>query len=1551
MSDTLAEKKIAALPTLNKDNFPVWIWALESALRSGRVWNEIFALHPTTKLPPKCPTDILDPAYDIYMEKAIKACGWIDDAVGYEHLALTAKFKEKNDAVGMLDAITTKYAKKTPVNRHQALVRLLNVTKKSDESCSEFTTRITQLLSHFRVLYPVGYALANLEDEICTQGLLANLDHSSQYYSTALSLTPLEFDTVANSMNERDENHAGSVPFANKAPVSSANTASDTANLASGDGLCRLCERANHFVIHCPRLDEARDLLRSQDPAQRNTPMNNSYQGNNGWNNRGWRGGNNSNYRGNGRGNGRGGGRGGSRGGNYRGSWNSNSNNHATGANAVEFEYAGHASTLLSPDTAPSDFWTVDSGASSSMTPRRDWIHSLEPISRGVKLADGSIIYAEGKGTVAFIPEESSSAISFHDVLYVPQLSNNLLSSNSLTVREGYELRAKGALMRFLKGDDAIFTATIRDNNIPYADGRTLSIPKSQQETAATAVDLKTWHRRMNHPGMDRLKKMVNSNIVNDFIVSDGKRGDLECYDCDISKLTRAPHTKPAERAKGVLERVFSDVHGPIQVQGRKGEVYWVTFIDDYSRFTMLYMLKTKDQVFDAFTHYTSWAENQMNCRIQKWDEDGIRKTVKCLRDDKGGEYSSHKLRDFCMAHGIDREHTIRDTPQQNGVAERMNRTLAEGITTMLATAKLPPSSWPWAANTLVRTINRLPSSAINFRTPFELWNGETPSIGMLRTWGCEALVHLQKDQQKKPFGPHARKCVFIGYPIDYKGWLFIDLLTGKEIISDSAIFYEDKFPGKLHDKGATYNATTLIKTFIPDDEDYAANPAPPPPPAPPSPLCPKSPDLPAVPPSTPIDFNPDEIDNVPPPKTPPPAPRPPIQTPRLVIRMPGIGDREIPTVETAPAPILSREVRALTDPRHNESVVHPLPSRRTRALFPGQLNEDGTLIPTTILSSSNLRARVTPTLPTLRIQAEAGQAPRPPSPGSPSSSGEDEVVNLLEEAYTAQDIEQNAYVPVMDALELAFAVSTTLEPKSLAEAITRPDADKWIDAAIEEVKSLINNKTWEIVPLPHGRKAIGSRWVFKIKRNSDGSIERYKGRLVAKGFLQREGVDYSETFAPTVRLSAVRTVLALAAIEDMELESVDISTAFLNGDMEEEVYMKIPEGLAIEGTEEKGEWVVRLLKAIYGLKQAGRMWAKKLHEVLTSLEFMRTECEQSFYIYEQKGIKVFVPVYVDDLTIASNSKSAISQLKSDLMTHFKLRDLGPTEFILGIKVERDRPKRTICLSQATYIQSILDEHLINPGDWNSVVTPMMENAKLSKKGCAKTPEELQKAKDSRYGEIIGKLIYLMRCSRPDIAYAVGVLCRFMVNPGPSHIAALKHLLRYLVGTIDLRLVYSPTDSNSLFDTYSDASLGGDEDEQRSTGGFAIMMGTGAVVWGSRLQHHTAMSSTESEYVNASLVGAEVMWMRYMMEELGYDTSAPSPLFMDSNSAAQVVKNPEHQSSMKHVHRSYNWVRQKVESKDISIMRVAGVDNISDIFTKPLGKIKFVEFRTKLGLR
>jgi hypothetical protein len=218
------------------------------------------------------------------------------------------------------------------------------------------------------------------------------------------------------------------------------------------------------------------------------------------------------------------------------------------------------------------------------------------------------------------------------------------------------------------------------------------------------------------------------------------------------------------------------------------------------------------------------------------------------------------------------------------------------------------------------------------------------------------------------------------------------------------------------------------------------------------------------------------------------------------------------------------------------------------------------------------------------------------------------------------------------------------------------------------------------------------------------------------------------------------------------------------------------------------------------------------------------------------------------------------------------------------------------------------------------------------------------------YREVVGKLLYLSIASRPDISLAVGILCRYLERPGPKHWAAVKHLLRYLKSTRLLKLYYGPSEVDEPFVTYCDADLGGNLDNSRSTAGYCIRVGSGVVMWGSRLQRHTSLSSTESEYTTASAAGCELMWMRYFFEEIGYDMAKPSTLWMDNASAIQVAKNPEHVSTMKHVHRNYNWIRERVEDGDIRLGHVPGVDNVADIFTKPLTKPTFVRFREMLGL-
>jgi predicted RNA binding protein YcfA (HicA-like mRNA interferase family) len=561
-----------------------------------------------------------------------------------------------------------------------------------------------------------------------------------------------------------------------------------------------------------------------------------------------------------------------------------------------------------------------------------------------------------------------------------------------------------------------------------------------------------------------------------------------------------------------------------------------------------------------------------------------------------------------------------------------------------------------------------------------------------------------------------------------------------------------------------------------------------------------------------------------------------------------------------------------------------------------------------------------------------------------PESDDDFEVVA----AATAPTDSEFVAIAVEDGLEYVMNTSSDIVPNTLQEAMKLPDKDKWLSAGLDEIRSHLENGTWELVRLPHGKKAIGCRWVFKIKKNADGTIDKYKGRVVVKGYEQRYGVDYTETFAPTARFGAIRSVIALAAIEDMELESVDISTAFLNAEIDAEIYMKKPEGYEPAGFEGP-EWVLKLLKGLYGIKQGPHIWSVKLHNVLKTIGFKRIETDHSVFIYERDGTKIVVPVHVDDLLLASKSLPAITKVKNELKNAFKIHDQGPTKQILGIKLDRDRSSRSIYLSQPAYIEDMLRHYKLDK--CNPAATPMIENLRLSSSMSPQNARELAQIDQGRYREAVGKLLYLSIATRPDISYAVGVLCRYNSNPGEQHWQAVTHLLRYLRGTTTLRLMYSPTSSPHIFTTHCDSDLGGNVDDSRSTAGHVLSIGTGAVAWGSRLQRQVSLSSTESEYTTASATGCELMWMRFFLEEIGYNTNSPSPLCMDSASALQVVKNPDHQSTMKHVHRSYNWIRERVAEGDISIQHVPGTENVADIFTKPLGRLKFTRFRDALGLR
>ena len=415
---------------------------------------------------------------------------------------------------------------------------------------------------------------------------------------------------------------------------------------------------------------------------------------------------------------------------------------------------------------------------------------------------------------------------------------------------------------------------------------------------------------------------------------------------------------------------------------------------------------------------------------------------------------------------------------------------------------------------------------------------------------------------------------------------------------------------------------------------------------------------------------------------------------------------------------------------------------------------------------------------------------------------------------------------------EQANLVGTPVDPQTYSEAIGGDEADQWKAAMAEEINWHLENNTWTIVELPPGQKAIGSKWVYRVKHNADGSIERFKARVVAKGFNQRPGQDYFETFASTMRQSTIRIVMALAAIEDMELRSVDISYAFTNSDIDVEIYMQQPPGFKQGGK----EYVCRLNKSLYGLKQSPRLWGETLGKVLVDLGFKRTYSDASLYIYDRDNIKVIMPVFVDDITLASKSGNAIDDFVIELGKHFKLRDLGDTNFLLGIEISREREKCKLYMSQRQYTINKLEEFRMT--DCKPVGTPMLPGEKLTSEQSPKTDEEKREMENIPYISAIGSLMYLATMTRPDIAYTVGVLARFNSNPGMAHWKAVKHLFRYLKGTLDIKLEYGPdpTIGDKMFATYSDADHGGDKDNGKSTTGYMVKIGSGIVSWRSKLQ-------------------------------------------------------------------------------------------------------------------
>ncbi|OMO52435.1 reverse transcriptase [Corchorus capsularis] len=470
----------------------------------------------------------------------------------------------------------------------------------------------------------------------------------------------------------------------------------------------------------------------------------------------------------------------------------------------------------------------------------------------------------------------------------------------------------------------------------------------------------------------------------------------------------------------------------------------------------------------------------------------------------------------------------------------------------------------------------------------------------------------------------------------------------------------------------------------------------------------------------------------------------------------------------------------------------------------------------------------------------------------------------------------------LLDMLSVSFK-SVLSTPHELLTG-EKPDLE-WTNAMNDEMESMKTNHVWDLVDLPPGRKTIGNKWVLKVKRKADGSIERYKARLVAKGHTQQEGVDYEETFSPVVRFASIRLILAIVANFDLELYQMDVKTAFLNGELDEEIYMDQPEAFVAKCQERK---ICKLKRSIYGLKQSSRQWYLRFHQAIIQNGFEMIEEDHCVYVKRSKGSFVILSLYVDDILLAGNDMEMIVTTKKWLSSNFEMKDMGEANYVLGVKILRDRSKRLLGLSQETYIKKILERFQMQ--NCKPIDTPIAKGETLSLQLTPKTSDEQKQMARVPYSSAVGSLI-----------------------------------------------------SNLNLIGYTDADWGGDLDERKSTSGYAFLLNGGAITWSSKKQSCNALSTMEAEFIACSAVVQEAVWLKRFLGSLGVPSAVdPVTIHCDSMAAIAYTKDPKYHGRTKHIDMRNNYIRDLIAQKEVILEHISTSHMVADPLTKPIPRDAYV---------
>ncbi|CAI7879200.1 unnamed protein product [Closterium sp. NIES-54] len=1150
----------------------------------------------------------------------------------------------------------------------------------------------------------------------------------------------------------------------------------------------------------------------------------------------------------------------------------------------------------------------LDSGCSHHLMGTKEVFVDLQPSGpiKHVRGFNGALQDVQGRGTVA-LQGEAGKQVLIPDVLYVPGVRANLLSSGQLK-EHGVKLQEDGDGMLLVSAAGEVLGWAMYSGRVLCTDLRPCSMKPTSptpEVVALRAIVSKTkstpdrMHARLAHVGMDTIRSSAKNEVAIGLGLKLATGADSPCVSCVGGKL--AQHTFPDQGsdAVDVLAVVHIDMSGPFRVAAKDGSLYFLLLKDRKTRLVWVRPIAKKSDVLLEFQKWLVLVERQ------------TKKSVLMLRSDRGGEFLGKKFTDFVDGKGIVHDLTCPYTPQQNGMAEREMRTVVESVRTMLLHMGVQHHWWHLALRQAVWVRNCLERSTVPpGTTPYQLLTGQKPDLSMARVWGCMAQILVPEQQRGGKLKPKARWGLHLGVSGESKGWELLDINANRVVTTSDVVFYKDMSlevwkseHGPVSSRTPTTpptNTSTPTLPLLAEVGELATEDAEvvhPPSPCPPSPAPPLVADLHGL---TPMSASGDEGSC----GTSPSAPAKGIAGGQRDERQVDMGLKPTSTGEDQVEEKQPTGEQAAMKPTTEQSATgqparEPTTGERsTRKSTEVQQDDEGSKVGDEGEKSTD--SDVVEVRPEPR---KSERIRRPPDFFVPTAfttvyDVEDDNDDLLYD-----DADEDEEFPELDPdihadPEHHWDISTMTVKEALAS---------WKGPAVkaameEEIRSLINMGTWELVERPPGVNVMKNRWVLTTKYHVDDTVEREKARLVVKGFTQVYGADYDEMFAPVGSYVTLRIFLSIVPVLNLNLMQLDMKNAFLQSKLDRVLYMSQPDYFN-DGTGR----VCKLLKSLYELKQSPLLWYLALNNVLVGAGWKKIQVDEALYFkVGEDGVACWVLVYVDDLLAASSSTEMLKELKELLESAFELREISPMQKYLGLEIVRDRSAGKLWLHQQGYANKLRRRFIDTEQTGRTPKTPVSVDAYAE---LTFDDEEAQERQEEEYRQKVGSLQFAATTTRPDIAFACSKLGSGLTVRSDQHWREVDRCLAYLANTRDTALEFSGGLESLELVGYVDADDAGDKLNRTSTGGYVFVYRGAAISWSSQRIKCATLSSTESEYVAATEAGKEGRRLRFLLAEFQQlDAGKPTILRVDNKSAITVAEGMGLTGNLKHMEWRQAWL-------------------------------------------